>query len=44
MDDFLRYLEGIAKVGEAKVKTHYKAEKILREYEDVHTTILSPPL
>ncbi|KAK9577587.1 hypothetical protein V6Z90_009266 [Aspergillus fumigatus] len=34
MDDFPRYLEGMAKVGEAKVKTHYEAEKILREYED----------
>jgi hypothetical protein len=43
MDDFPRYLEGMAKVGEAKVKTHYEAEKILREYEDVHATILSPP-
>ncbi|EAW20380.1 putative alpha/beta hydrolase [Aspergillus fischeri NRRL 181] len=34
VDDFPRYLEGMAKVGDAKVKTHHEAEKILREYED----------
>ncbi|GIK07143.1 hypothetical protein Aspvir_002798 [Aspergillus viridinutans] len=34
MDDFPRYLKGMAKVSDAKVKTHHEAEMILREYED----------
>ncbi|GFF66323.1 putative alpha/beta hydrolase [Aspergillus lentulus] len=34
LDDFPRYLKGMAKVDDAKVKTHHEAEMILREYED----------
>ena len=44
LDDFPRYLKGMAKVDDAKVKTHHEAEMILREYEDVHAAILFPPL
>jgi hypothetical protein len=34
----------MAKVTDAKVKTHHEAEMILREYEDVRAAILFPHL